>query len=221
MWSSTSTARSAPCSPCGASPSPARAPFPSHPSPDGVQMTEQSAPDTGTPAPPDTGSDSPPDTGAETTDWRAEAEKYRELHRKQETRAKANAEAARELERVRRETMSETERAVAEAVARREADLRSEDGSRLAGAALDGALGSRMAPDAKAALLAGLDFARFLDEAGEVDQAAVNAFASTVAPESHTPTAFPDLGQGVRVPVANGSPDPLLGALKGKLGIQT
>jgi len=191
-------------------------------------MTEQSAPDTGTPAPPDTGSDSPPDTGttasdtgAETTDWRAEAEKYRELHRKQETRAKANAEAARELERVRRETMSETERAVAEAVARREADLRSEYGSRLAGAALDGALGSRMAPDAKAALLAGLDFARFLDEAGEVDQAAVNAFASTVAPESHTPTAFPDLGQGVRVPVANGSPDPLLGALKGKLGIQT
>lgn len=191
-------------------------------------MTEQSAPDTGTPAPPDTGSESPPDTGtpasdtgAETTDWRAEAEKYKELHRKQETRAKANAEAARELERVRRETMSETERAVAEAVAAREADLRNEYGARLAGAALDGAIGSRMAPEAKAALLAGLNFAGFLGEDGEVDQAAVESFAITVAPETNAPSAFPDLGQGVRMPVANGSPDPLLGALKGKLGIQT
>jgi len=52
---------------------------------------------------PDTGSDNDaPDTGTppatDSVDWKAEADKYRALHRKQEERAKANDAKVRELE---------------------------------------------------------------------------------------------------------------------------
>ncbi len=51
---------------------------------------------------PDTGSDDDaPDTGTagtDSVDWKAEAEKFRALHRKQEERAKANDAKVRELE---------------------------------------------------------------------------------------------------------------------------
>jgi hypothetical protein len=55
-------------------------------------MADEDTPDTGAPA-----DDAKPDTG-DTVDWKAEAEKFKALHRKQEERAKANARRLDELE---------------------------------------------------------------------------------------------------------------------------
>jgi hypothetical protein len=54
-------------------------------------------------------------TGTVETDWQAEAEKWKTLARKNEERAKSNATAAKELEKVRTAAMTEQEKAVAEA----------------------------------------------------------------------------------------------------------
>lgn len=48
-------------------------------------------------------------------DWQAEADKWKALARKHEDQAKANSKAAKDLEEVQRQAMSDQERAVAEA----------------------------------------------------------------------------------------------------------
>jgi hypothetical protein len=53
----------------------------------------------------------------DTTDWKAEAEKFKTLSRKHEERAKANAAAAKELEQLRQQSMTEQEKAVEQAKA--------------------------------------------------------------------------------------------------------
>jgi hypothetical protein len=190
-------------------------------------MTEQSAgtPDTGTAGPADEHQGTP-DTGTpgpDTTDWQAEAAKFRDLARKHEQQAKENVAAAKELGRVRREAMSEQERAVSEAVERARAETAAEVtirlGGRLVDAAIRLAVGDRLGADQVTALLERVDLSSFLTETGDVDTGSVTRWAESIAPESKPSTAFPDLGQGVRVPVVNGAPDPLLGSLKGKLGI--
>jgi hypothetical protein len=191
----------------------------------------ESGPDTGTSATPDTGQSNQPDTGntatdtaTDTTDWKAEAEKFRELHRKQEERAKANAHASKELDRLRRESMSDTERAVSEAAeaARAEAvaDVVGRLGGRLVVSEIRNAVAGRLTAEQLDAVVEHLDLSGFLSADGEVDEPAVAAFAQRIAPETTSSPTFPDLGQGARAPAVNGgAPDPLLSALKGKLGI--
>jgi hypothetical protein len=59
-----------------------------------------------------------------------------------------------------------------------------------------------------------------MGEGGDVDSEAIAGFAQRIAPETTASPSFPDLGQGARAPVVNGAAsDPLLNALKGKLGI--
>lgn len=175
---------------------------------------------------PETGAADDTATGAESVDWQGEAEKYRALMRKEEAKAKANASAAKELDKLKREAMSETERAVAEAVATAKAETAAEVTERLGGrlvvAEIRGAVAGRLTAEAVDALTERLDLSTFLSDDGEVDADAVKAFTAQIAPDVTAPPTFPDLGQGPR-PSSNGNAfaDPLLRDLKGKLGITT
>lgn len=163
------------------------------------------------------------DAGVESTDWHSEAEKYRALMRKEESSRKATE---RELAKLRRDAMTDNERAVAEAVetakAETVADVTARLGSRLVIAEIRGAVGGRLTSDAFDALTERLDLSTFLTPDGDVDGEAVRTFAGQIAPDVQPPQTFPDLGQGARPPAANnGANDPLLRDLKGKLGITT
>ena len=160
------------------------------------------------------------------TGWQAEALKWREHSRKMEARAKENASAAKELEKVRRQAMSDQERAVAEAVDAARADAVAETtrrlGVRLVDAELRAAAAGRLSGEQLDTLAAGLNVASFLTETGDVDRDAVRRFVNGLAPEAAAPAAapFPDLGQGARPAAATAlNGDPLLKDLKRKLGI--
>lgn len=102
---------------------------------------------------------------------RAELEKWKNQARKNEDKAKANAAAAKDLEKLREQTMSEQEKAVAEAEARgRKAGV-----ERLAAAELKAALVGRV--EDPAAIVEDLNLGKFITEDGEVDDKAVAKLA--------------------------------------------
>lgn len=166
-------------------------------------MTEQSAsppatgdtpPATGDPStsPPATGT--PPPTTQPETDWQAEAERWKSQARRNEDRAKANASAATELNELRQRSMTEQEKAVADAAGKAKAEALVEFGQRLVAAEVRAeAAGRNVNVDA---LLDGLDRSRFVDADGEVDRKAIAKFLDGIAPKG---TQQPlDLGQGPR-----------------------
>lgn len=180
-------------------------------------MTD-TAPDTGTDAPDDTPK---PDDQGDTPDaaaLQAEIDKWKAAARKHEDRAKANANAAKELEQVKQASMSDQEKAVelAKAQARTEALLevavdRVDDSVKLACA------GRNVDVDA---LLEGLDRTRFVTDDGKPDTDAITAWVDRIAPKSDQPYQA-DLGQGSRAgsqtPLGS---DPLLNTLKQSIGIR-
>ena len=106
-------------------------------------------------------------------DWKA-------LARKWEERAKANRKAAEELERLKRQSMTETEKAVAEAERRARAEAAREYGARLARAefrALAAAKGLNIDSD----IFDLVDTSRFVDDEGEIDEAAIKAAVAKLA----------------------------------------
>ena len=106
-------------------------------------------------------------------DWKA-------LARKWEERAKANRKAAEELERLKRQQMTETEKAVAEAERRARAEAAREYGARLARAefrALAAAKGLQLGDD----VFDLIDTAKFVDDEGEIDEAAIKAAVAKLA----------------------------------------
>lgn len=156
--------------------------------------------DTGAPATGETTdeptTDQPPATGEK--DWKAEYERLQANSRKWEERAKANAEAAKELEKLREQSMTDQERAVAEAAAKARADALAEvAGERVADAIRAVAAGRVADVDA---LIDGINPGRFLDDNGTPDREAIGGWLDKVAPAPQEPTAptFPDLGQGAR-----------------------
>lgn len=154
------------------------------------------------------------------TDWKAEAEKLQRESRKWEDRAKANSKAAKDLEEFRRQSMSEAEKAIEQARTEARQQALVEVGAKVAAAEFRAAAAGRLDPSQVDTLLDGLNLARFIDEAGDVDREAVTRFIDGVAPPAGS-DSFPDLGQGNRgtTDVAlNG--DPLLRDLKSKLGIR-
>ena len=165
-----------------------------------------------------------PDTGEESKDWAAEATKWRDLARKHEERAKANAAAAKELEQLRQQSMSETEKAVAQAKAEGRSEGLALGAARIVAAEIRAAAAGRMTGEQLEALLEATNLTVFIGEDGDVDQVKVARFVDGIAPmpteEEETRHGFPDLGQGARrgasVPL-NG--DPLLRDIKAKLGI--
>jgi uncharacterized heparinase superfamily protein len=112
---------------------------------------------------------------------RKEAAKYR-------TEAKAQAA---ELEKFRKASMSESERAVAEAEARGRQTATAEYGKRLARASFD-ALAAKRNPEANTEeLVEFLDMARFLGDDGEIDAKAIAAAVERIVPAPRTePPAF-------------------------------
>lgn len=152
----------------------------------------------------------------ETTDWQAEAEKWKELSRKNETRAKDNAAAAKELEELKRQQMTEIEKAV---------DAAKQEGYNNAVKALSSRLVDAEFRAAAAgtsididALLDGLDRSRFLTDEGEVESESIKAFVERIAPKEDA-TFKPDIGQGVRGSAAAAAMNPLEKQLREKLGI--
>lgn len=128
--------------------------------------------DTGTT---DTAGDTPPDV-----DWKAEAEKFKALHKKQEQRAKDNAQAAADLKKLREQSMSDVEKAVSIARAEARAEAFRESGTRLVDAEVKAATAGRNV-DVKA-LLDGLDRSRFIDDDGNPDTDRIVKWVDKIAP---------------------------------------
>lgn len=137
-----------------------------------------------------TGADDKPDTGdtppkaeepdADSTDWKAEAEKYKALMRKHEARAKENAGAAKERDELRKQSMTEQEKAVEEASAK----ARAEERVRLAGKlARQGFLAAAAGRIPHAASVADdLNLAKYVGEDGEIDEGGLKELVDRLAP---------------------------------------
>lgn len=110
------------------------------------------------------------------TDWKAEAEKWQTLARKHEERARKDAGAAKELEKVRAAAMTETEKAVAEAKTAGAAEAARAAAPRLVKAELRAAAADAGLPkESLAGFLEYADLSRFVGEDGEVDEKAIGA----------------------------------------------
>lgn len=161
-------------------------------------------------------------TDTDAPDLPAEVEKWKGLAHKHEKRAKDNAEAAKQLEQFKQQSMTDTEKAIEQARAEARADALAESGGKVAKAELRAAAAGRLDAEALDMLLDGINLAKFLDEDGEVDAVKVQAFMDGIAPKSETTTAVAalDLGQGARGNNHALNGDPLEQSLKAKLGIK-
>lgn len=118
---------------------------------------------------------------ADDTDWKAEARKW-------EQRAKENKQAAAELEKQRQASMTEAERAVAEAEQRGRSAAATDFGKRLATSTI------RATAAEAGADLAGvfdyLDLSRFVGDDGEPDDKAIKAFVTGLPKKDAGTPAF-------------------------------
>lgn len=114
-------------------------------------------------------------TETDVKDWKAEAEKWQAHSRKMEERAKGNANAAKELEKVRADAMSETEKAVAAARAAGAAEAAQKAGPRLVRAEFRAAAAGTVDKQTLDAYLEDVDLGKFLTEDGEPDSKAIEA----------------------------------------------
>lgn len=175
---------------------------------DGTDPTTEPS-DTGTDAEGDSSGLGPNGERLEGADyWKARA-------RENEQRAKT---ARQELEQLKREAMTDSERAVAEARDAARAEVLAEVNGRLVDAEVRTAAAGR--PVNVDALLDGLDRSRFVDDAGEVDRQALTSWLDQLAPVQQQPAQLPDMGQGARG-VNRSSPEDMFGRLvTGGLGLE-
>lgn len=138
---------------------------------------------------------------------------------------KARKALEKELNELRQQTMTDTEKAIDQARAEARAAALVEVGGKVARAEIRAAAAGRLDTDALNVLLDGIDVAKFIDDNGEVDAAKVATFVDGIAPKSDETTVdmtFVDLGQGARGSNADAAlnGDPLLRDLKNKLNIR-
>lgn len=157
------------------------------------------------------------DTGGDdttSTDWQAEAEKWKGLARKHEDRAKENATAAKELEQLRQQSMSEQEKAVATAKAEGRAEAFRDAAVKVVDANVRAATAGRTVD--VDALLDGIDRSRFVTDDGDVDTEAIQQWVDKVIPPVSDQRGTPllDMGQGTRQTGPGLGSDGLLDALK-------
>jgi hypothetical protein len=137
------------------------------------------------------------------TDWQAEANKWKAAARKHEDRAKANFQAAKELETLKESQLSDTDKAVKEAEARGQAAAIAQFGQKIAAAELKAALAG-LIPD-PAGVIEDLNLAKFVTDTGDVDVEAVAALRekyALLAPAKNAPA--PNLHQGRQGPPVQG-----------------
>lgn len=151
-----------------------------------------------------------------TVDSVSEAEKWKQLARKHEERAKANAQAAAELDQLKQSMLSDTEKAIEQAKAEARQATVAEYSGRLVDAKLESLLNGKTLT---ANALLAFDKSAFVQTDGTVDDDAMRAWVDSNTATPTTP-AFPDLGQGTRGNAPALNSDPLLADLKAKLGIQ-
>lgn len=133
------------------------------------------------------------DATVETTDLASEVEKWKSLSRKNEQQAKANAQAAKELEELKRAQLSDTEKLIEATREETRRSVRQEFAQKLIDAELKAALNGRVLEGG-----ALLEFNRnsFISEEGDIDSTSIQSWV-----EAHSKTAVapaPDLGQGAR-----------------------
>jgi hypothetical protein len=129
----------------------------------------------------------------ETTDLSAEVEKWKSLSRKNEQQAKANAQAAKELDELKKSQLSDTEKLIESAKAETAKQLRSEFASKLVDSELKAALNGRVLDGGS---LLEFDKNSFITDEGEVDTAAMQSWVEAHSKSASVPA--PDLGQGAR-----------------------
>jgi hypothetical protein len=123
------------------------------------------------------------------TDWKAEARKW-------ETRAKENGAAANELKRQRQASMTEAEKAVAEAEQRGRQSAAEQYGQRLVRSDFMAAAARRNPGYDAAGILDDLNLARYVGDDGEPDVKAIEKAVGRLIPAaSNTPPPL-DLGVG-------------------------
>jgi hypothetical protein len=139
-------------------------------------------------------------TETETVDLSAEVDKWKALSRKNEQQAKANAQAAKELEELKRESLTEQERLIESTREDTRKTVRMEFAAKLVEAELKSELNGRVL---EGNAIVGFDKTAFIDENGDIDTEAISAWV-----EAHTKTVeptMPDLGQGLRGKTLSGS----------------
>jgi len=136
-----------------------------------------------------------PATEVEDKDWQAETEKWKALARKHESRAKENSAAAAELEALRQSSLTDQEKAVAEAEQRGRQAARVELARSLAAAKVEAAL-TGLVPD-PAAIVEDINLDRYVTKDGDVDPDAIAAIRAKY--EALIPRPTTDLKQGARL----------------------
>lgn len=144
--------------------------------------TEQTAQSTGA-------TEQKPPESTDTTDWKAEARKW-------EQRAKENNQKANELDKQRKASMTEAEKAVAEAEQRGRTAATQDFGKRLARTEFDAAAGRRNPDFDTAATFEWLDLGKFVGEDGEPDTKAIKQAVERLVPAA--PNGPPSFDGGAR-----------------------
>ncbi|WP_030747626.1 hypothetical protein [Streptomyces sp. NRRL F-5135] len=140
-------------------------------------------PDKGSKDTKDDKSDTKPGTGES-----SEVEKWKNLARKHEQRAKENADAARERDELKAANATDTEKAISEAVKKAVAEERSRGASMLARQVfLAGAVGRL---DNPADVVEDVNLAKYIDANGDVDEDGLAKLIDRLAPKK------PDGGDG-------------------------
>jgi hypothetical protein len=129
----------------------------------------------------------------ETTDLNAEVEKWKSLSRKNEQQAKANAQAAKELEELKKSQLSDTEKLIESAKAETAKQLKTEFATKLVDSELKAALNGRVLDGGSL-----LEFNKnsFITDEGDVDTDAIQSWVEAHSKSASLPA--PDLGQGSR-----------------------
>lgn len=117
-----------------------------------------------TPTPPVETPPAPEAPAVDETDWKAEA-------RKHEKRAKENAKAAEELEKLRAKHMSEQDKAIAKAKTEGATEAMKSYGTKLAAAEFKAA--AALAGADTSGVIDLIDMSKFLDDSGDIDEKAI------------------------------------------------
>ena len=153
------------------------------PLPPAAPSSDTPPPDPPAPEPP---KPTPPKPAAPETNWQAEAEKWQSLAQKHEKRARENADKAKDYDELKRQTQTESERAVSDARAEGEKAASEKYRSKLARQALNAAAATERRSIPEAAVER-MRLADLVDDDGEVDAKALKELVSGFAPLEQAP----------------------------------
>ena len=132
---------------------------------------------------------------------------------------KAHKEATAELDNLRKQFMTDQERAVVEAKEAGRTEALTAMGARLVEAEFRVAGAGRVPTETLNRILDAIDVKPFVDQAGQPNSKAIQEFIEGIAPAERGPDPL-DLGQGSRGQAYALNSDPLLRDLKQHLGIR-